>query len=121
MIDHVGLTVGSCDHSKEFYAHVLGALGYELVVAHDGVAAFGPPGAPLFWIHEGDQPQRNVHIAFSAAHRSAVDHFHAVAIATGATDNGAPGLRPEYHENYYGAFVLDPDGNNIEAVCHAPA
>lgn len=120
MIDHVGLIVTSCDVSKEFYAHALAPLNYELVEAHEGVAAFGPPGMPLFWIYEGKPPHKGVHIAVSAPDRAGVDAFYAAARATGAPDNGPPGLRPEYHEHYYGAFVLDPDGNNIEAVCHKP-
>lgn len=120
MIDHVGLIVASCERSRDFYAQALAPLGYALVETHDGAAAFGPPDMPLFWIYEGPNPHTQVHIALSAADRDGVDRFHAAALAAGATDNGAPGLRPEYHEHYYGAFVLDPDGNNIEAVCHRP-
>lgn len=121
MIDHVGLVVSSGERSRAFYTQALAPLGYGLVAQHDGVAAFGPPDMPLFWVYEGTSPHRNVHVALVAADRAAVDRFHAAALAAGATDNGAPGLRPEYHEHYYGAFVLDPDGNNIEAVCHTPA
>lgn len=121
MIDHTGLIVSSGERSRDFYTQALAPLGYGLVVSHDGVAAFGPPDMPLFWIYQGPNPHTGVHIALSAADHDAVDRFHAAALAAGGTDHGAPGLRPEYHEHYYGAFVLDPDGNNIEAVCHTPA
>lgn len=121
MIDHIGLVVSSGERSQAFYAQALAPLGYGLVETHAGAAAFGPPDMPLFWIYEGKSPHRNVHVALVAADRDSVDRFHAAALAAGATDNGPPGLRPEYHEHYYGAFVLDPDGNNIEAVCHRPA
>ena len=119
MIDHLGLAVRSCDASKRFYAAALAPLGYGLVVEREGRAAFGPPGKPLFWIHEG-QPSAAIHIAFAARDRSAVNAFHEAALKAGATDNGLPGLRPDYHDHYYGAFVFDPDGNNVEAVCHEP-
>ena len=120
MIDHVGLTVKSCRASRAFYEQALAPLGYGLVEGHEGAAAFGPPGMPLFWVYEGPAPHTGVHVALVAADREAVDAFHAAALAAGARDNGAPGLRPAYHEHYYGAFVLDPDGNNVEAVCHRP-
>jgi len=82
---------------------------------------FGPPGKPAFWVGRGTgEAGRGMHIAFVATSRADVDAFHATALAAGAMDNGAPGLRPHYHPNYYGAFVIDPDGHNIEAVCHAP-
>lgn len=87
--------------------------------SYEGVG-FGPPSQPLFWIGAGDALQGKLHVAFAAADRRAVDALHRAAIVAGGTDNGAPGLRPHYHPNYYGAFVLDPDGHNIEAVCHAP-
>jgi predicted lactoylglutathione lyase len=83
---------------------------------------FGPPGRPMFWIGktEGETPAGGLHIAFTAKTRAHVDAFYAEAIAAGGKDNGAPGLRPHYHSNYYGAFVIDPDGHNVEAVCHHP-
>jgi catechol 2,3-dioxygenase-like lactoylglutathione lyase family enzyme len=121
MIDHLGLIVTSLDRSRAFYDAALAPLGYGLVESHEGALAFGPPGMPLFWVYEGSPAHRAVHVAFSAADRDSVDCFHIAALGAGATDNGAPGLRPEYHDHYYGAFVLDPDGNNVEAVCHAPA
>ncbi len=106
--------------SREFYAAVLPALGYKLVESGDAFAAFGPPGQPLFWLYAAGSPPGAIHIAFAAPDRAAIDRFHATALASGAQDNGRPALRPAYHPNYYGAFVLDPDGHNIEAVCHEP-
>ncbi len=124
MLDHIGLDVISYDISKKFYKTVLVPLGYDVVEETHGFCGFGPPGKPLFWVHElaGDRSSKAapIHIAFAAAGRAAVDAFYAAAIEVGARDNGAPGLREIYHPNYYGAFVFDPDGNNIEAVCHRP-
>ena len=124
MLDHIGLDVASYDASKSFYAAILAPLGYGLVEEIHGFCGFGPPGKPLFWIHElaGDRSSTGapIHVAFAAADRAAVDAFYSTAIGVGAKDNGAPGLREIYHPEYYGAFVLDPDGNNIEAVCHHP-
>lgn len=126
MLDHLGLIVRSADVSKRFYTAVLAPLGYGLVEEQAGWVGFGPPGKPLFWIGTSKSADRSlpsppIHIAFTARDRSAVTAFHAAATEAGAADNGSPGLRPEYHANYYGAFVIDPDGNNIEAVCHNPA
>ena len=122
MIDHLGVIVRSADASKRFYTAALAPLGYGLVEEQAGWAAFGPPGKPLFWIGTRESADRSlsapIHIAFTAYNRSAVAAFYAAAIKAGAADNGPPGLRPEYHANYFGAFVIDPDGNNIEAVCH---
>ena len=93
----------------------------EFPTPHGGAAAgFGAEGKPFFWISTGDHPKGALHVAFAAASRAVVDEFYKAAIAAGGRDNGAPGLRPHYHANYYGAFVFDPDGNNVEAVCHAP-
>lgn len=128
MLDHLGFTVSDYPRSRAFYAQVLAPLGYGIVMdvtremsgGYEG-CGFGPPGKPAFWVGAGTgEPGRGMHIAFVAKTRAEVDAFHAVALAAGATDNGAPGLRPHYHPNYYGAFVIDPDGHNIEAVCHAP-
>jgi catechol 2,3-dioxygenase-like lactoylglutathione lyase family enzyme len=83
------------------------------------MCAYGP-GRPVFWVIEVKEPVSPRHVAFTAANREAVGAFHAAALAAGGTDHGAPGLRPMYHEHYFGAFALDPDGNNVEAVCHAP-
>lgn len=120
MIDHVALTVSDYERSKDFYLEVLRPLGYVLMMEH-GIsgAGFGRDGKPDFWIQPG-QASGPIHVALAAADRATVDQFHAAALKAGAKDNGAPGPRTEYHPNYYGAFVIDPDGNNVEAVCHAP-
>jgi catechol 2,3-dioxygenase-like lactoylglutathione lyase family enzyme len=129
MIDHVGLLVSGYERSREFYRKVLAPLGVELVMevtpeqTGDGAhAGFGTQGRPTFWIDTTEHPHANgfAHVAFTAPNRAAVKAFHRIALEAGATDNGAPGLRPHYHEHYFGAFVLDPDGHNIEAVCHTP-
>ena len=118
MLDHIGLDVHSYGTSKAFYRAIFAPLGYELVEETHGWGGFGPPGKPLFWIHEGDKAITPIHLAFAAPSRAKVDQFYETAIAIGATDNGPPGLRDIYHPKYYGAFVLDPDGNDVEAVCH---
>ena len=120
MLDHVTANVSDVDAAKAFYTAALAPLGYSLRAEHPGGAGFGPAqGVPPFWI--GSDPARGAaHFAFSAKDRATVDAFHEAAIAAGGTDNGAPGLRPHYHDDYYGAFVHDADGNNIEAVCHLP-
>ena len=120
MLDHVGLQVSDRERSKRFYAEALSPLGYGLVMEHriSGVG-FGRSGKPEFWIREAT-PAPGVHVAFAADHRAAVDAYYEAAIAAGGGDNGRPGPRPEYHPAYYGAFVLDPDGYNVEAVCHEP-
>jgi catechol 2,3-dioxygenase-like lactoylglutathione lyase family enzyme len=131
MLDHIGITVADFHASKAFYERVLAPLGcgpvMEVTPEMTGTDArhlgFGANGKPDFWIGAGAgmPPTRDgVHIAFSARSRDAVDAFHAAALAAGARDNGAPGIRAHYHPNYYGAFVIDPNGHNIEAVCHAP-
>jgi catechol 2,3-dioxygenase-like lactoylglutathione lyase family enzyme len=128
MIDHIGIAVSDYPRSRAFYMQALAPLGYAPVMdvtreqsgGYEGTG-FGAAGKPSFWIGTGHAPAGPMHVAFIAKSRADVDRFHAAAIAAGARDNGAPGLRPHYHANYYGAFVLDPDGNNIEAVCHAPA
>ena len=121
MIDHVGIPVSDFERSKHFYEEALYPLGYQLIMEpRHGVAGLGRSGKPDFWVFQGE-PSRAAHVAFAADERATVDAFHEVAIAAGGRDNGRPGLRPEYHSSYYGAFVLDPDGNNIEAVRHGPA
>ena len=120
MLDHVGLRVTDYEWSKRFFEAALGPLGYSLLMEFGGsVAGFGAQGKPDFWISQG-QPNSPVHVAFATADRATVDAFYYAALAAGGHDNGVPGLRPEYHAAYYGAFVIDPDGNNIEAVCHTP-
>lgn len=128
MIDHSGLTVSDFRKSKTFFARALAPIGYELIMelsaavtGHVDVAGFGVPPKPDFWIAAGKPNDPPVHIAFRVTSRTLVDAFYEAAIAAGGRDNGAPGLRPHYHANYYGAFVLDPDGHNIEAVCHESA
>lgn len=118
-IDHIGLGVTDAERSKAFYASALAPLGIGVVAEFPGGAGFGRDGRGAFWIGTGAMPAP-IHVAFRAADRAQVRAFHAAALAAGGRDNGAPGLRPQYHPDYYGAFVLDPDGNNIEAVCRAP-
>ena len=120
MLDHVGIPVTELGRSKRFYEGALSPLGYGLFMEHADLAAgFGRAGKPDFWISRGGAGPA-VHVAFTSPDRATVDAFHAAAVAAGGRDNGRPGLRPEYHPTYYGAFVLDPDGHNIEAVCHSP-
>jgi catechol 2,3-dioxygenase-like lactoylglutathione lyase family enzyme len=121
MIDHVGIGVRDYGRSKAFYQRVLAPLGMALVMEPQGRAAgFGKDGRPSFWLEDGYAPVTEAHIAFEAPDRATVDAFHAAGLAAGGTDNGAPGVREIYHPDYYGAYVLDPDGNNVEAVCHTP-
>jgi catechol 2,3-dioxygenase-like lactoylglutathione lyase family enzyme len=120
MLDHVTIGVSDIERSRSFYDLALRPLGITRLYA-DGEAASGYGLAPkaFFWISWRGLPQTGAHVAFAAQDRAVVDRFHAEAIAAGGRDNGAPGIRPNYHPGYYGAFVLDPDGHNIEAVCHA--
>jgi catechol 2,3-dioxygenase-like lactoylglutathione lyase family enzyme len=125
MLDHIGIDVSDLERSKAFYQAALEPLGYDIRKETDKGIGFGVVGgyrrsldpAGEFWIAPGP-PTPAVHYAFSAPSRAHVDAFYKAALAAGGKDNGAPGPRPHYHENYYGAFVLDPDGYNIEAVCH---
>ena len=127
MIDHTGIAVRDFDASKRFYDAALASLGASLVMMvseeyTDGLKVGGYGyDRPQFWLHESSEPGPGRHYAFAADTRAEVDAFYEAALAAGGRDNGGPGLRPHYHPNYYGAFVFDPDGNNIEAVCHAPA
>src|SRR5262245_10534907 len=119
MIDHITFHVRDYAKSKAFFEAALKPLGYAVIMEFDGVAGgFGVAGKPDFWIKQEPESVRPTHIAFRSEDRSTVDAFYKAALSAGATDNGAPGPRPHYHANYYGAFVLDLDGNNIEAVCH---
>ena len=128
MIDHVGIPVSDIARSTEFYLKALEPLGISIVMevsaeqtGHGAAVGFGANFKPFFWIGgAGGLGVGHVHVAFAAPSRAAVDAFYRAAITAGGKDNGKPGLRPHYHENYYGAFVLDFDGHNIEAVCHAP-
>jgi catechol 2,3-dioxygenase-like lactoylglutathione lyase family enzyme len=128
MLDHVGFPVSDLARAKRFYQRALAPLGvmlvYEFTADQTGGEAFlgfGEEQKPYFWLGTSKNPRGQVHVAFLAKSRHVVDQFHKAALEAGGKDNGAPGLRPHYHANYYGAFVLDPDGNNIEAVCHSPA
>ncbi|MFZ0659034.1 MAG: VOC family protein [Candidatus Binataceae bacterium] len=122
MIDHIGLKVTSFEKSRAFYAKALEPIGYraEYDDAKNKAAGFGAKGAIDLWIGEG-APATRAHIALKSATRAAVKEFHAAALKAGGKDNGAPGLRTDYSPTYYAAFVLDPDGNNLEVVCHEPA
>lgn len=125
IINHIELPVGDAEASRRFYDAALEPLGLSLVVridpartAHGGARlGFGRDGYPSLWFHEETGSRLPIHIAFTAGDREAVDAFHEKALANGGSDNGAPGVRERYHPNYYAAYVLDPDGNNIEAVC----
>jgi catechol 2,3-dioxygenase-like lactoylglutathione lyase family enzyme len=135
MIDHMGMPVRDIARATEFYRKALAPLGYGVVMevsaeqtGHGAAVGFGPPGKeedfqsgkPSFWIGEGKPLGEHVHVAFVASSRASVDAFYRAALDAGGKDNGPPGLRPHYHPNYYAAFVFDLDGNNIEAVSHAP-
>ena len=122
MIDHLTLRVKSYADSKAFYISALAPLGYEVVMEYQGFCGLGVDKKPDLWIAQSESAELGParHIAFRARSRAEVDAFHAAAIAAGAKDNGKPGPRAQYHPHYYGAFVLDPDGNNIEAVIHTP-
>ena len=126
MIDHLGITVSDFDASKAFYDKALAPLGASLIMMvpaeYTGGVKVGGYGRekPDFWLHEGKDAGPGRHYAFTARSRAEVDAFYKAAMAAGGRENGAPGLRPHYHANYYGAFVFDPDGNNIEAVYHGP-
>ena len=121
MIDHVTLGVHHLDESRFFYERALAPLGIKVVLDLPGYVGFGDvaTGRPFFFVATRE-PSHRVHVAFTAPDRATVDAFHAAALHAGGVDNGPPGLRPQYHEHYYGAFAFDADGNNIEAVCHLP-
>jgi catechol 2,3-dioxygenase-like lactoylglutathione lyase family enzyme len=128
MLDHIGFPVSDFARAKAFYAQALKPLGIALVMeltpeqSRGGAfAGFGESRIPYFWLQTSGTPGKGLHVAFRAKDRATVDAFYQAALAAGGKDNGAPGLRPHYHAHYYGAFVLDPDGHNIEAVCHARA
>ncbi|MEJ8858964.1 VOC family protein [Variovorax robiniae] len=127
MIDHTGISVSDFARSKAFYTQALAPIGYGLLMevpaaltGHGDAAGFGVAPKPDFWIASGGANVPPIHVAFRVDTRAQVDAFYEAAMAAGGTDNGKPGLRPHYHPNYYGAFVRDPDGHNIEAVCHTP-
>lgn len=114
MYDHIGLKVRNLAASQAFYTALLKPLGF---VPDSSGTGFGPPGAPALWLYESKDATGGTHVAFAARDRAAVTAFHAAGLKAGATDNGAPGLRADYSPTYYASFLLDPDGNNVEAVC----
>jgi catechol 2,3-dioxygenase-like lactoylglutathione lyase family enzyme len=116
LIDHLALRVRDARRSRSFYEWALESFGVEVVESSEGSVGLAIEGGGDFWIGEGEPPAAPVHVAFAAADRDTVDRFHRAAVEAGGRDNGAPGLRPQYHAGYYAAFVIDPDGNNIEAV-----
>lgn len=120
IIDHIGLGVSDFEKSKAFYIKCLEPLGIKLIREEGNTIGFGKNNTTPFWFGPSNEPAMRVHIAFAAESRAQVDEFYKAAIAAGGKDNGPPGIREVYHPNYYGAFVFDPDGNNIEAVCHKP-
>jgi catechol 2,3-dioxygenase-like lactoylglutathione lyase family enzyme len=125
MIDHIGIACSDIDKSIAFYTKALAPLGYELLMSFDipggggRVAGFGVAGKPDLWLATGEVKQ-HIHVAFRATGREIVRKFYEAAMSAGGKDNGAPGVRPHYHEHYYGGFVYDPDGHNVEACCHEP-
>jgi len=123
MFDHVGLNVRDYATSRAFYEKALAPVGYRVVMAFDQwkAAGFGTDDKPEFWLSEREPYGTGTHVAFACADRAEVDGVYEAAMAAGGRDNGAPGVREHYHANYYSAFILDPDGNNFEAVCHKPA
>jgi catechol 2,3-dioxygenase-like lactoylglutathione lyase family enzyme len=121
VFDHITIGVTDIARARAFYDAALAPLGIAYMCGEgESFAGYGDGERAFFWLGLRDAPQTGVHVAFTAADRATVDRFHAAALAAGGEDHGAPGLRPQYHADYYGAFVLDPDGHNIEAVCHQP-
>ena len=127
MIDHIGFAVKEMSRAKAFYIEALKPLGIGVLMevsaeetGGDAHAGFGKDNKAFFWIGGSAKPKGGTHVAFTAQTRAEVDAFYRAAIAAGGRDNGAPGPRPHYHKHYYGAFVFDPDGNNIEAACRQP-
>ncbi len=128
MLDHIGITVSDVARAKAFYDAALKPLGIGIMMevsaeetGSQAYLGYGSDGRPYFWVGGGDPTTGALHVAFAARDRAAVDAFYEAAIAAGGADNGGPGIRAHYHPNYYGAFVRDPDGHNVEAVCHTPA
>lgn len=120
MFDHLGFGVTNLAESKAFFLKALQPLGVAVAMEGPYGVGMGVKGKPSLWLYETQERPAHLHIAFTAENRAQVDAFYAAAIAAGGKDNGAPGLRPHYHPNYYGAFVIGPDGHNVEVVCHRP-
>jgi len=117
MLDHVGIRVSDLPSSPRFYDAVLRPLGHERCYSDEVVVGYGPGGKPSFWLHGTGLQGGGAHIAFASPDRQSVEAFHSAGLAAGGMDNGAPGPRPDYGPEYFAAFLIDPDGNNIEAVC----
>ena len=120
MLDHIGFSVHDYGVSKAFYEKALAPLGITVILGENDWGMLGRDGVPQVWFGAYGEPAKSIHVAFAAKDRAQVRAFHEAALAAGGKDHGAPGIREQYHPNYYGAFVFDPDGNNIEAVCHTP-
>ena len=120
MFDHIGFGVTDYEASKDFYLKALAPLGVDAVMEGPYGVGLGKNGKPSLWLHQATQQPTELHLAFAADSRQQVDAFYRAALEAGATDNGPPGIRPHYHPDYYGAFVIGPDGHNIEAVCQKP-
>ena len=117
MYDHIGLKVKDVAASVRFWKAALAPLGHEVASADDQGAGLGPKGAPSLWLYRSTNGAGGVHVALRAPDRASVDRFHAAGVKAGGRDNGAPGPRRDYSPTYYAAFLIDPDGNNVEAVC----
>ena len=120
MFDHIGLGVSDYEASKKFFLRALAPLNVKIVMEGPHGLGIGADGKPSFWMYQTSEKPMPLHLAFTAETRGQVDAFYQAALAAGGKDNGGPGLRPHYHPNYYGAFVIGPDGHNVEAVCHKP-
>jgi catechol 2,3-dioxygenase-like lactoylglutathione lyase family enzyme len=120
MFDHIGIGVTDLDASKQFFLQALEPIGVTVVMEGPYGVGLGQHGKPSLWFHETENKPVPIHIAFTAENRAQVDAFYRAALAAGGKDNGGPGLRPQYHPNYYGAFVISPDDHNVEVVCHTP-
>jgi catechol 2,3-dioxygenase-like lactoylglutathione lyase family enzyme len=118
MYDHIGLRVGNLDSAVRFYTAALAPLGFELCSKGDGYAGFGPKDSPALWLHlHKGSAGSAAHVAFRAENHAAIRQFHAEGLKAGGRDNGGAGPRADYSPTYYAAFLIDPDGNNVEAVC----
>jgi catechol 2,3-dioxygenase-like lactoylglutathione lyase family enzyme len=120
MIDHVSVRVQDFPRLLAFYRDALAPIGYSVIMEYPGAVGLGAQGKPDLWLMQTEHAVNPTHVALSTARRELIDAFHAAGLAAGGTDNGPPGLRVDYHPTYYAAFVRDPEGNNIEVVCHAP-
>jgi catechol 2,3-dioxygenase-like lactoylglutathione lyase family enzyme len=120
MFDHIGFGVSDYAASKTFFLKALQPLGYGVVMEGPFGVGIGPAGKPLLWLHASSEKAAPLHLAFSASNHKQVAEFYLAALGAGGKDNGPPGLRPQYHPDYFGAFVIGPDGHNVEAVCHKP-